>query len=333
MGIGALNPNAARINPQIQANSQQNQAQQVLEEQLQHLFKTGFMGGKKKPLPKLPHAPVVPKQATAMRAVEAALPSLIKDVGKIKKKNTAEIQEDVEQLERAMDEVENTLDEILNMKDDGEGGGKGGKTLSKQGHLRLLFENVEEYYMDLLSQGASPANLALFATVFYERISKPTYNTNGKFTMVFFFKMAGTNAPSPFQGEIMFNYILDLTLGYPNSSNTDQLRPLKVMTDLLTNRPRGVPGFYAHLMNLDQAHWKTLCEIWAKMLPEFPFKIALPPIFGEEGCNALAQWCWDLILTKDEPTPDEVAHMEVFNKGFGKAFVNAVSIIRKQHGA
>jgi len=323
LGIGAINPNKPSFMPPVI----QQAPNKVVEDQLQNLMRMGFFGGKKMKLPKLPQAPVIPKQVQANRAIEAMIPTLIKKTEKTKE---AQDTDNNQKLEEAMDKMEETLQEILKLTPKNkDNGSKNQNEMTKNEHLALYYEIAENYYEDLQLQGASKETLALYATIFYERISKPEYNSGQEYALAHCFKSIGDKAPSLFRGELMFNYMIDLTLKYPLQLKSDFLAPLKALTDLLTSKPRGIPGFYPHLMTIEIEHWETLLKVWTEMALKYPFSQAFPIVFGEEGCNALAEWVWELFMQHHDPKPDDMLMIEKLGKGFGQKFQNALTILLK----
>ncbi len=325
MGVGAVNPH----NPQIHIQHLPNQQQQQVQEQLESLIKSGFFAKKGKVPTKLPASPVATAQVAANQVIAAVMPTLIKSIKKVTDKTTEEIFEDAEKLEEAMDKVEETLEEIINLKDD-PGGKKNPRQMSKQEHIERFFESMEEHYEALVAKGIDEETIALFVTIFYERISKSAYNSNGNYVLALCFRLPSGIAPSPFRSELMFNYLLDLTLKFPDKIYADFHKPLTALTDLLMTRPRGIPGLYTNLKAIQDPHRNDLLKIWATMICIFPYTIAFPKVFGEEGCNAIAEWCHDLYLQKTAPDSADIQMIETFTKGLGTPFKNAlVNLNRK----
>ncbi len=325
MGVGAVNPNAARV-PQ---HNPANQLQQQVQEQLDNLIRTGYFAKKKAHHHhiKIPPKAVATPQVAANQMLQALMPSLVKDLKKVKDKTTEQIMEDTEKIEEVMDKYEETLDEILKLKDEH---GKNTKhEMTKPELMEAFFDSVEEQYDDLVSHGAEDEVLSLFVTIFYERISKPPYNTDPNRVLAFCFRLPASREPSNFRAELMFNYILDLTLKFPEKLNTDFLKPLKALTDLFTNRSRGIPNLFRNLQTIQDPHRNTLLETWQTMVTTFPYTVAFPKVFGEEGCAALASWCMDLYLGKDIPDPIELQRVEILTKGLGTPFKNALARFTK----
>jgi hypothetical protein len=295
------------------------------------VVKSGFFVTAPTVLQKMPKPEILNAQSEANRTMQSVMASIVKGADPTRKKTPKEMQDDTEMLEGAMDQMEALLDQILKVPGRDEKGKKDQdpSSMNQEDYLDVFIENMEALFNKMIRHQASPESLAITATIYYERLSKPKYNTQTLSLILRGVQVPKDKAPSPLQSELMYNYFLDITLRYPNELTASFLKPLKSINDYLVTKPKGIPGIFAHLMGIDVEHRGALIDRWITMSAKFPFTVVLPVLLGEEGCAALAQWCWDLYLNTDIPASEDLVRVEALTKGIGAKFRNALQALTR----
>ncbi len=329
MGRGIpINPNPPRPTSQPAQYTPPPTRKNTPQEQTLEFLRQGVMALKPKPLPNPPQPGLLQAHINANQSLHIAIGNWLKTLKNIKEKTEVELRQESESFEKAMDGMEKLLGDVLVIPQKSKNNAR--ETLmNREQHLHLLLANTEDYYEKLAENSANADTLGLFATIFYERASKPQYNQADKYVLATFFKQPSNKPISPFLAELMFNYLLDLTLRFPKEINTDFLRPMKALNDYFMTQPKGIPGLYSHLSIVQSPHCERLCHIWGEMVKKFPFNVALPVVFGEEGCRALAEWCSTYFLNNEEAVTKDIELVELFNDKFGARFKDALSKIKR----
>jgi|GEM_PF-4245927 len=298
MGISPIAGNAGKAAP---LPPPQNNANQIVKEQIDQLINLGFFGKKNAPkmMSKMPHHPVVPKQAQMNLLLHAYVANVVKAIKTDKTKKADKTHK--EELDEVFKGMEECLDEIskipLPVKNN---------QFHPSDHLDIFLTNAEEQFEELKKHNASDELLQEYLFRMYDLLSSPKYNQGEFLVLEHLFKIQKGVRASYFKAELMFNYVVELVYIYTKDTEMDILRPFKAIKDSLVPFSDGLPDIELKLNTLDDQYKEQLLSKIVYWCEEFPFSSVLPVFFGNKGKAILKQWATQFWL-KDETQHSKIS--------------------------